>query len=295
LDCEGYPTELRSCVGKPCPVDCKWGPFKPSSECSKICGGRLKNFTRNIIQEANHGGTECIGDATKQESCNEGTCTPPTDCYEAKEGGLNRLPGTFTLQIDSENTIKAFCDADGYTYLMSRGQFQNPKDYFNKNWNGYKTAFGETNKEYWIGLDMMNKLTNRGDRPMQLRVKIEKFSGEKAINYYDTFKIGNEASNYTLTVGGFHGDGDALEYHNGMAFSTIDRDNDPWYYNCASKSEPGAGAGWWYKGCIFSNLNGLNHGYAKPAQESMSWSVWSSGNKYESLKSASMAIRPLNV
>ena len=77
-DCEGYPTELRSCIEKPCPVDCKWGPFKPSSECSKICGGRLKNFTRNIIQEANHGGTECIGDATKQESCNEGTCTPPT-------------------------------------------------------------------------------------------------------------------------------------------------------------------------------------------------------------------------
>ena len=38
----------------------------------------------------------------------------------------------------------------------------------------------------------MNKLTNRGDRPMQLRVKLERFSGQKAINYYDTFKIGNE-------------------------------------------------------------------------------------------------------
>ena len=47
-------------------------------------------------------------------------------------------------------------------------------------------------KEYWIGLDVMNKLTNRGDRPMQLRVKLERFSGEKATNYYDTFKIGNE-------------------------------------------------------------------------------------------------------
>ena len=69
-----------------------------------------------------------------------------TDCYVAKEQGLS-LPGTFTLQIDSETTIKAFCDADGYTYLMSRGQFQNPKDYFNKNWNGYKTAFGETSKK----------------------------------------------------------------------------------------------------------------------------------------------------
>ena len=69
-----------------------------------------------------------------------------SDCYEAKEEGLP-LPGTFTLQIDSETKIKAFCDADGFTYLMSRGQFQNPKDYFNKNWNGYKTAFGEPGKK----------------------------------------------------------------------------------------------------------------------------------------------------
>ena len=45
-------------------------------------------------------------------------------------------------------------------------------------------------KEHWLGLDVMNKLTNRPDRPMQLKVKLESFSGDKATNYYDTFKIG---------------------------------------------------------------------------------------------------------
>ena len=58
----------------------------------------------------------------------------------------------------------------------------------------------------------------------------------------------------------------------------------------ASKSSRCAGAGWW-NACGWENLNGYNYGTAKISAECMSWWEW--GNKWECLKSFTMAIRPV--
>ena len=47
--------------------------------------------------------------------------------------------------------------------------------------------------------------------------------------------------------------GDSLSYHDDMAFSTADRDNDLHMSNCAEEN----GAGWWFNSCSSSNLNGV--------------------------------------
>ena len=104
---------------------------------------------------------------------------------------------------------------------------------------------------------------------------------------------------YKLNVSGFHGNGgDALTGgsipNNGMAFSTYDQDHDTWSNNCANKY----GGGWWWKGCGNVNLNGFNHGHGKTTHssatsQSMSW--WYFGDSSESLKTISMAIRPLRL
>ena len=53
----------------------------------------------------------------------------------------------------------------------------------------FKYIAGE---EFWIGLRNMNKLTNIVGRPMELKVILEKASGEKAHAVYKDFQIGTE-------------------------------------------------------------------------------------------------------
>ena len=82
--------------------------------------------------------------------------------------------------------------------------------------------------------------------------------------------------------------GDSLGYHNGMKFSTKDRDNDLHSgYSCAQESK----GAWWYYKCHSSNLNGLylrgNHtSYA----DGVNWYRWR--GFYYSLQKTDMKIRP---
>ena len=74
--------------------------------------------------------------------------------------------------------------------------------------------------------------------------------------------------------------GDSLSYHNGMMFTTKDRDNDKREKNNCAMRRKGA---WWYKGCAYSNLNGLYMNEIK-------WYHWKNNGK--SMKKVEMKIRP---
>ena len=75
--------------------------------------------------------------------------------------------------------------------------------------------------------------------------------------------------------------------HNGMQFSTIDRDNDRWYgRSCATYYK----AGWWYNKCVSSNLNGPYSRTASVAEwKGILWYQWR--GKLYSLKETAMMIR----
>ena len=79
---------------------------------------------------------------------------------------------------------------------------------------------------------------------------------------------------------------DSLAYHNNMAFTTKDRDNDIWSSNCAVLR---TGA-WWYKSCQESNLNGPYLG-DKQGGSRVGWDHFRSSL---SLKFTEMKLRPLS-
>lgn len=85
----------------------------------------------------------------------------------------------------------------------------------------------------------------------------------------------------------FHFLGDSLLKHNGMKFTTKDRDNDHSENNCASFYH----GAWWYRNCHTSNLNGQYlRGQHTSYADGIEWSSWT-GWQY-SLKFSEMKIRP---
>ena len=118
-------------------------------------------------------------------------------------------------------------------------------------------------------------------------MEVEDWNGVKAYAKYGKFNIGNEQAKYQLEVGSYSGTaGDSLAWHNNMAFSTKDRDNDRWSSNCAVSCT----GTWWYKSCFYSNLNGRYVGNVKGNGKGVDW--WFFKGHYLSLKFTEMKLRP---
>ena len=77
--------------------------------------------------------------------------------------------------------------------------------------------------------------------------------------------------------------GDSLSYHNGMMFTTKDRDNDKRRnQNCATRRE----SAWWFNNCAvyMSDLNGRY-------MSAIKWREWK--NNRRSIEKVEMKIRPI--
>eukprot|EP00112_Aurelia_sp_Birch-Aquarium-sp1_P022634 Seg6445.1 transcript_id=Seg6445.1/GoldUCD/mRNA.D3Y31 product="Fibrinogen-like protein A" protein_id=Seg6445.1/GoldUCD/D3Y31 len=110
--------------------------------------------------------------------------------------------------------------------------------------------------------------------------------GKKGFAKYSRCKIGSESTNYKLEVSGYSGNAsDSLSYHNGMSFTTYDRDNDRWGGNCASSHSRGA---WWYNSCWYSDLNSLYPDGTKYGKR-MSW--YHLSNRVDSIIYSEMKVR----
>ena len=71
---------------------------------------------------------------------------------------------------------------------------------------------------------------------------------------YSSLFVNNEEAGYELHVSGYSGNvGDQLAYHDGMKFTTYDRDLDVYAPgNCAVYSY----GAWWHNSCNNVNING---------------------------------------
>ena len=208
----------------------------------------------------------------------------PRDCREAYLNGC-RKDGVYTIDPGCGKSFDVFCDMKNGGWTVFQSRMDGSVDFY-KNWADYAAGFGQLKGEHWLGLKKLVCLTTRRPRT-ELRVDLADFQGNYKYAQYSFFSVGNSGTNFTLNTAGYTGTaGDSLAYHNGMQFSTKDRDNDQYSENCASSSQ-GHGA-WWYKSCTYSNLNGLYRS-GLDGWKGVDWYHFL--NKHTSLKFAQMKLR----
>ncbi|XP_059371372.1 microfibril-associated glycoprotein 4-like isoform X1 [Carassius carassius] len=216
-------------------------------------------------------------------------CFLARDCSDVYSSGKN-VSGVYTItslngpvQVYCEMVSSGVNDRGHWTVFLRR---MDGEVNFFRPWESYKKGFGNKEGEYWLGLEFLHELTTRYQ--YKLRVDLEDFEGKKAYSVYDSFSVGSEATGYKLQVSGFvdGGAGQTFIYHNGLKFSTFDKDNSG--ANCAKKYSQG---GFWYNGCDYTNPTGL-YWWGKDDNNLMSgpfWYYWK--NNYKSLKAVTMKIR----
>ncbi len=177
-----------------------------------------------------------------------------------------------------------------FTFYFIIQRRQNGAVDFYRGWQEYKAGFGDLSGEFWLGLEKIYALTQR--KSYMLRVDLQDWNDKWYFAEYNQFHIESEEDNYRLHVSGYHGTaGDSLEYHEGMAFSTMDRNNDANTGICATWCH----GAWWYRDCFHSNLNGRYYNVGSYVTNT-GWGdgvVWRhiQGTNFYSLKAVVMKIR----
>lgn len=222
--------------------------------------------------------------------------TYPKDCDEVYQSGGMKFLGDYYIMVRPERaaapfkTVCKIIDGAGWTVIQRR---QDGRENFSRDWKDYKNGFGDLQDEFWLGNEKLHLLTTQDD--YELKIDMEDWSGKRYYAEYDRFRVSSEEDQYRLYVSGYHGTaGDSLtpywRSHDGMPFSTRDRDNDNRFYdNCADHY----GGGWWYNDCFESHLNGRY--YQNGSHENYfvrNGIQWNSIHSYSSLKYVEMLIKP---
>ncbi|XP_071533618.1 ryncolin-1-like isoform X2 [Panulirus ornatus] len=214
------------------------------------------------------------------------------DLYEtAQSRRSDPVVGVYTIKPPKHQPKQVRCELSrgsvGWTVIVSRS---NGRERFNRTYREYREGFGNPADEYWIGNDILYRLTNW--RPHLLRAVMEDFNGQKTWVEYNVFRVAGPEEDYRLTVEDFEADsaaGDGLRIHNGMKFSTYDKDDDTNKDgNCAQLF--GGGGGWWYSNCYHVLPTGQYRLVGGNEYGGVAWYPWK--NVKYSLKSMTLLIRP---
>ena len=184
---------------------------------------------------------------------------PITNCCDLRIFPPDRVPtGVYKMSMGTFATANVYCDmtTDNEGWIVIQRNRKNSQLSFNKNWKEYEVGFGDLNKDFWAGLELMHTLTQRGQ--WEMRVDYQKNDQTWSYLHYNEFSVGSASEEYPLTVGGFTGVGmdlfipkSASEVLNQMKFTTLDNDNDKHSGNCGIKYKNG----WWYNRCAYININ----------------------------------------
>uniref|UniRef100_A0A667WT00 Fibrinogen gamma chain n=1 Tax=Myripristis murdjan TaxID=586833 RepID=A0A667WT00_9TELE len=244
--------------------------------------------------------------------------TTGTDCQDIANKGATSSGLYYVKPAKATEQFLVYCEIDsfgrGFTVIQRR---RDGSVDFHKDWIQYKEGFGylspDDTTEFWLGNEKLHLLTTQSTIPLVLRIELVDWEGNKKHADYAMFRVGPEVDMYRLTYAYYFGGdaGDAFDgydfgddpsdkfftSHNGMQFSTHDKDNDKYDGNCALQD----GSGWWMNRCHAAHLNGKYYQGGRYTEKDAGefgfdngiiWVTWH--NRWYSLKETTMKIIPIN-
>ncbi|XP_065132689.1 tenascin-N [Paramisgurnus dabryanus] len=210
----------------------------------------------------------------------------PMDCTQIMKNG-NLESGVYTIYVNNNRskTMQVYCDmtTDGGGWIVFQRR-NTGKLEFMRRWREYMKGFGELTEEFWLGLEKIHELTNTTTQ-YEARFDVG-YGSDRVYAVYDNFKVASSKQKFKLTIGKYRGNaGDAMTYHQGGLFSTVDSDNDIALGNCALTHQ----GAWWYKNCHLANLNG-KFGDNRHSM-GVNWEPWK--GHLQSLDFSEIKIRPV--
>lgn len=208
----------------------------------------LKETTTTNLPSQNHPEYRPQGALSNSEQSNT-----ISSCAEEP----TKVSGKYSLSLfANEQPFEGYCEQEAFKggWLVIQRRFDGSID-FNRNWTEYRDGFGSIEGEFWIGLEIVHRLTKH--RNCMLLIELQDLNGKYVYAQYDGLEIGSEEEKYSLNkLGKYSGTaGDSLSrHHKGMMFSTKDNDNDKDPRKNCAVYVTGA---WWFRSCLDSNLNGL--------------------------------------
>lgn len=176
-----------------------------------------------------------------------------SDCREIYRGGVT-TDGVYRISPDGNCPFEVYCDMTGGGWTLVQRRHKGDVT-FSRSWQDYVIGFGDKHGDHWLGLEKIHRLTQKGS---QLKFELGRYNHPSVHAHYEAFKVNDAMSRYTMNVDKFGYSGtikEMLSYHDGMRFSTFDRDNDRLGDSC---SRLYGNSGWWFNGCYrLGNLNGV--------------------------------------
>jgi len=201
----------------------------------------------------------------------------PTSCVGVKGPETRKIIVTV-----AGNELLCDTKTENGSWTVIQRRYDGSEDFY-RGWGHYKYGFGSPKSEFWLGLELLHKLTTKQCHELRIDMK---YNGKEYFAKYSYVKVSGEDDKYRLELGNFSGNvRDSLSSHNNKQFTTNDKDNDELEENNCAELYNGA---FWYAGCLKSNLNGLwgNKQYGKGV-------IWESLTRYyDSLSFTEMKIRP---
>ncbi|XP_066919885.1 microfibril-associated glycoprotein 4-like [Clytia hemisphaerica] len=184
-----------------------------------------------------------------------------------RTNGLYRInknmPGV-VVQVNCDQQT----DGGGWTLVQRR---VDGSTNFQRSWGAYRQGFGRLYREFWLGNKNLYHLTAQAHWVgSEVRFDMIQKGGTKMWAKYSNFEVASEATGFVLHISGYSGNaGDGMSGHNGMKFTTFDRDNDKWTPGNCALTFYGA---WWANACHGVHLNGAFDALQRyPSYHAVSW------------------------